>query len=87
MAGNKFDFNVANQLVQAVAATADALAVKNGQMEKRFGNLHETFKDSGYDEFAVDMTAANKAIEEVIAQLKAVGGAIAKYAARLQEES
>lgn len=82
---DKFDFNTASRLVQVIESAASALDVKNGQMEKRFGELHESFKDSGYDAYALDMTAADKAIGEVIQQLRAVGAHIAKYAIRLQE--
>lgn len=84
---DKFDFNVARTLVQAVANTASALDVKNGQMEKRFGNLSQYFKDSGYDAYAADMSAADKAIEEVIAQLHVVGKHISEYATKLEEAS
>lgn len=85
MAGDKFDFRVANNLVQAVVQTADALDVKNGQMEKRFMDLQDSFKDSGYDGYAVDMNAANQSIKSVITQLKVVGGKIARYAEELRE--
>ncbi len=85
MSGNKFDFNVANQIVQAVSQSAAALDVKNGQMEKHFGNLREGFKDSGYDAFAVDMSAANKVIQDVINQMNVVGRHIADYARKLED--
>ena len=48
MSGDKFDFAVASSLVQAVESAASTLDVKNGQMEQKFGNLREGFKDSGY---------------------------------------
>ena len=84
---NKFDFRVANSLVQAVEGVAAALDVKSGQLEKRFGNLREGFKDSGYDALMLDMSAANKAIEEVIGQLHAVSKHIADYSIKIQEAS
>lgn len=82
---DKFDFNTATALVEVVTQSASALDVKNGEMEKHFGNLHEGFKDAGYDAFATDMSAANKAIKDVIDQLHAVGKHIADYAQRLSE--
>lgn len=85
--GNKFDFHTADSLVQAVETAASALEVKNGQMEQRFGQLHETFKDDGYDAYAIDMKAADKAIGEVVTQLRVVGAHIAKYADRLRSET
>ena len=45
MAGDKFDFNVANSLVQAVDTAASTLDVKNGQMEKKEGNPPEGRKN------------------------------------------
>ncbi len=85
--GNKFDFNTASNLVQAVEAAASALEVKNGQMEKRFGALHDAFKDDAYTAFATDMAKADKAIGDVISQLRAVAAHIAKYAERIQQEA
>ena len=84
---DKFDFNVASSLIQAVEGAASALDVKNGQMEKRFGELREGFKDSGYDAFALDMSAADAAIKEVIGQLHAVSKHIGDYAIKLREAS
>ena len=83
---DKFDFSTANQLIQAVEGAASALDVKNGQMEKRFGNLREYFKDAGYDVFAADMSAADTAIKEVITQLHEVSRNIGEYAIRLRDE-
>ena len=74
----KFDFTVADQLVGAVEQTASAL------IEKHFGALHEGFKDSAYDEYAMDMSAANKAIKDVVLQLREVGKHIAKYSEKLK---
>ena len=84
MAGDKFDFNVANSLVQAVDTAASTLAVKNGQMEKKFGSLREGFKDSGYDAYALDMSAANKAVKDVVTQMRVVAKHIAEYAEKLK---
>ena len=82
---DKFDFRVASTLIQVIEQSASTLDVKNGQMEKHFGNLHEGFKDAGYDAYATDMTAANKAIKEVIDQIHAVSKHIADYAQKLSE--
>lgn len=84
MAGDKFDFTTAASLVQAVTSAASTLDVKNGQMEQKFGKLREGFKDSGYDAFALDMTAANNSIKEVITQMHVVANHIAKYAEKLK---
>ena len=84
--GDKFDFTTATTLVQAVEAAASALDVKNGQMEKHFGNLAEGFRDSGYDAYASDMSAADSAIQSVIEQLHAVASSVAAYAQKLQDE-
>ena len=84
MASDKFDFTVANSLVQAIESAASTLDVKNGQMEQKFGNLREGFKDSGYDVFAVDMSAANNAIDDVIKQMRVVANHIAGYAEKLK---
>lgn len=84
MEHNKFDFRVASALVQAVNSAANTLDVKNGQMEKAFGNLREGFNDDGYDEIAVDMTAANKVIGDVIKQMNIVGKYISDYAEKLK---
>ena len=84
MAGDKFDFNVADSLVQAVDTAASTLDVKNGQMEKKFGNLREGFKDSGYDAYALDMSAANNAVKDVVTQMRVVAKHIAEYAEKLK---
>lgn len=84
MAGDKFDFNVADSLIQAVDAAAATLDVKNGQMEKKFGNLREGFKDSGYDAYALDMSAANNAVEGVVTQMRVVVKHIAEYSEKLK---
>lgn len=81
----KFDFNVADSLVGAVEQAASTLDVKNGQIEKHFGALHEGFKDSAYEEYALDMSAANKAIQDVITQMRAVASKIAAYSDKLRE--
>ncbi len=85
MAGDKFDFTVASSLVQAVDAAASTLDVKNGQMEKKFGGLHEGFKDSGYDAYSLDMAAANNAIKSVMTQMRVVAKHIAEYAEKLRD--
>lgn len=87
MAGNKFDFNTANRLVELVAGVVDTLDVKNGQMEHRFGALREVFKDDGYDRYSKDMKKADEAIGEVLNQMKKVGAAIATYAVKLRDEA
>ena len=84
---NRFDFRTAERLVELVEKTALNLDVQNGQMETRFGRLHDFFKDAGYDEFTADMGAANKAVSEVIKQMHAVSRALVEYAARLRENS
>ena len=85
MSADKFDFTVANSLVQTVDAAASALDVKNGQMEKKFGELREGFKDAGYDAYAQDMSAANRVVEDVISQMRVVAKHIAAYAEKLIE--
>lgn len=81
---NRFSFDAAYKLSEICVVTADKIDVCNGQMEKRFGELGEYFRDAGYDEYALDMTAANKAIEDVVAQFKKVGKAINDYANELK---
>ena len=85
MGKDKFDFEVASALVQAVETAASTLDVKNGQMEARFGRLREFFKDSGYDAYETDMSAANNAAEEVINQMHVVAKHIAEYAERIRD--
>lgn len=84
MAGDKFDFTVASSLVQTVDTAASALNVKNSQMEQKFGQLREGFKDSGYDAFALDMSAANNAINDVVTQMRVVAKHIAEYAEKMK---
>lgn len=79
-----FSFEAAQALSDACAITADKIDVCNGQMEKRFGELGEYFRDGGYEEYALDMTSADKAISDVVAQLKHVGQTIRKYAEELK---
>ena len=85
MAGDKFDFNVASSLVQLVDSSASTLNVKNGQMEKSFGDLREGFKDSGYDAYALDMAAAKNAVQDVVTQMQVVAKHIAEYAEKLRD--
>lgn len=80
----RFDFRQANELGHSIIDAADKLGTLNGQMEKRFGELGEYFRDGGYEEYALDMTAANKAIDEVKLQMKTVGKAILDYARELE---
>lgn len=80
----RFDFSQAYALGQSVIIAADRLEVLNGQMEKRFGELGEYFRDGGYDEYSLDMTEANKSISEVMAQMKSVAKAILDYAKELE---
>lgn len=84
MAGDKFDFGVAQQLIAAVDSAASALEVKNDQMAQKFARLREGFKDAGYDAFAVDMSAANNAAKGVVTQMQVVGRYIAQYAEKLK---
>lgn len=82
---DKFDFKVAEMLIQTVERAASTLDVKNGQMEKRFGDLREHFKDSGYDDFAVDMKAANESVKEIIDQLHMISQKLGDYAERIRK--
>lgn len=84
---DRFDFRTANKLVELVEKTASALDVQNGQMETRFGRLHDFFRDEGYDEFTADMSAANRSVAEVIKQMHAVSRALANYADILKQNS
>ena len=84
MAGDKFDFHVATSLVQAVDTSASTLEAKNEQMEQRFGKLREGFKDSGYDAYALDMSAANNTVKAVVTQMRSVAKHIAEYAEKLE---
>lgn len=87
MAGDKFDFGVADVLVQRVDSASDVLEDKNEEMERKFSRLHEGFKDSGYDAFAQDMSAAKNAVNDVVLQMRVVAKHIAIYAERLRDES
>lgn len=80
----RFDFRQANELGQSITIAADKLDVLNGQMEKRFGELGDYFRDGGYEEYAIDMTSASKAIADVMQQMQAVGRAILDYARELE---
>lgn len=82
---NKFDFEVARKLEEMVFKAADTLDVQTGQMEKRFGNLQAFVQDSGYDAFAIEMSSANIAIDQVIAQMRSVARHIHDYADRLRD--
>ncbi len=84
---NRFDFRTAEKLVALVEKTAANLDVQNGQMETRFGRLHDYFKDDGYDEFSTDMSSADRAVNDVITQMHAVSRALSEYADRLKENS
>ena len=84
MGKDRFDFHVADQLVAAVIGAADALDVKNGQLEKQFGALHESFKDSGYDAYELDMSAISAGLKAVEDQMKAVAKHIAVYADKMR---
>ena len=84
MPGDKFDFNAANSLVQAVDAAASTLDVKNGQMAEKFSKLHTGFKDDRYDAYALDMSAANNAVKDVIDQMRIVAMHVAEYAEKLK---
>ena len=80
-----FDFHQASRLIEVVEGTAAKLDVQNGQMEARFGRLHDFFEDAGYDEFVTDMSAANTAVENVIRQMHEVSHALSDYAERIRE--
>ena len=84
MSLDRFDFTVATTLCNTIETAATALEIKNGQMESKFGNLREGFKDSGYDAYALDMSAANKAIGDVVIQMRTVAQHIATYAEKLK---
>lgn len=84
---DKFDFRVAEQLVQAVEMAAAQIDIKNEQMKFRFTRLHEYFKDEGYDQFSVDMNEAGKSIDEIIQQLHDIANYIANYKQQLQNEA
>lgn len=84
MYGDKFDFDVASSLVQAIDAAANTLDIKNDQMTKSFGNLREGFKDVGYDAYALDMSAARSKVTEVASQMRVVAKHIAEYAEKLK---
>ena len=86
MSHDKFDFNAASQLVQVVDYAAQTIDVKNGQIEKKFGKLHEFFKDNRYDEFESEMSAVNNSIEQIVTQLHEIGRHIAEYSERLKGE-
>lgn len=79
-----FSFGAADALSDACMITADRIDVCNGQMGKRFADLGDYFRDGGYEEYALDMSAANKAIGDVVDQLKQVGLSIKKYSEDLK---
>ena len=85
MTSDKFDFQTAMALITALQKASDALDVKNGQMEKKFGELNQFFKDSGYEAYSLDMSAANKVIDDVRTQMWEVTKHIAAYAEKLRD--
>lgn len=85
MTSDKFDFRVAEQLVAAVEQTIIVLEQKNDEINHRFKDLHDGFKDSEYDVYSLDMGQANTAIKEVTSQLRSVSIAIKAYADRLRD--
>lgn len=84
MQSNKFDFDVAMRLIQAVDTSASTLEKKNKELQTKFLNLRVGFNDYGYDEFSREMSASDKAIEEVLTELKAISKHIEKYAEKLK---
>lgn len=81
---DKFDFTTASNLIQAIESTVLVLETKNERMEKQFAALREGFKDSGYDDYAVDMTMTNNALKDVTSQLREIAKSISKYAEQLK---
>lgn len=86
MAGDKFDFQAAEALVEVVKMAGQALDAKNKEMSKRFCALNQFFNDDGYHKYSNDMAKANRALEDVTSQLKGVGKAIESYAEKLRNE-
>lgn len=84
MASDKFDFVVATALIQSVEAAASALEVENQSLEQRFGKLREGFKDSAYDAYLADMSAASMAIANVISQMRVVSKHIIAYSEKMR---
>lgn len=82
---DKFDFDVANSLIEVIEVTVNDLENKNEVMMNQFVSLNENFKDSGYDTIALDMSVADKAIKDVMEQLREVSKSIKNYAQRLEE--
>ncbi len=85
MTSDKFDFTVAEALVNAVEQTILVLEQKNDEINHRFKDLHDGFKDSEYDVYSLDMGRANSAIKEVMSQLRSVSIALKTYADRLRD--
>ena len=80
-----FDFHQASRLIEVVEKAAAQLDVQNGQLEMRFGRLHDFFEDAGYDEFVTDMSATHNTVEDIIRHMHAVSRALGEYAGRIQE--
>lgn len=86
MSYDKFDFDAATRLVNLIESSASMIDVKNGQIEKKFGELREFFKDEGYIQYESEMNVANRGINEIISQLHVIGRHIEDYKQRLQNE-
>jgi len=82
---NRFDFTVAEQLCAAVDQAADLMETKRTELDSRFKKLHESFKDDAYENFSLDMDAANRAVSDVIQQMKDTAKHIGQYAQQLKD--
>ena len=81
----KFNFDTGVKLSNALTAVAEELQTKNKDMQDRYNNLNETFKDPVYQEFKAEFSACDRSILAACELLKELSSAVFKYADSLRE--
>lgn len=83
--GNKFDFDVAEQLCETLSTVADTMETENQKVQDSFTALHESFRDKAYEEFKSDFNAADRTMARIISDLREMHKTLNEYKIRLRD--
>lgn len=82
---NKFDFDVAQKLVEAINKNVDVMINEKQKVNSAFKNLGSTFKDSGYNDFETEFSSADKNMDQIIEDLRSIATQISRYAEGMRD--
>lgn len=85
MKENKFNFQIGYALSSQLSRISDEIRIQNRDIQQKYIDLNDTFKDEGYNQFKEEFQNCDKSIEEISDTLNELSVLMNKYASELEK--